>query len=360
MTAPDPKTPRARATSSAARSPALGVADAAGRATLGESDDARPQTGRCRINTASPCVHPWPTLICPVCGPLRDASASAPLQAGTSQVRGDAEAVLTAIRAGLAAGHRHFDLLGGELLLRPEALDLLTQARREGAQGLAVWTAGALLARPEAALRIRQAGATQVVVGLFGDSPAAHDYVAGNEGHFQRVLAGLRAARAAKLGVWVAAPLLRPTFRGLPGLVQKTLPAGVAGVHLWAPPGPDRSSQPLLAPLPLMAPWVQAAVKILATAKRPWRVDGLPACLMGEWARLQPEWPQWSAATLPPANPADGEQSPQEPNEFSPRCDECTWRSGCPGLPAPRARSHGWLGLQPRTDAPKPAQQELS
>ncbi|MBI5609374.1 MAG: radical SAM protein [Deltaproteobacteria bacterium] len=312
--------------------------------------------GRCRINTASPCIHPWPTLICPVCGPLREASAGDALQPGNQQACGEAQAVLAAVRAGLAAGHRHFDLLGGELLLRPEALDLLTQARRDGAQGLAVWTSGTLLARPQAAARIRQAGATQVVVGLFGDSPAAHDYVAGTDGHFQRVLAGLRAARAAKLGVWVAAPLLRPTFRGLPGLVQKTLPAGIAGVHLWAPPGPDRSSQPLLAPLAIMAPWLQAALTILATAKRPWRIDGVPACLLGEWAQLQPEWPLWRAMEPLAAEP----ETAGDANEFAATCADCTWRSSCVGVPAARARGHGWLGLQPRTDAPKAAQQELS
>ncbi len=308
--------------------------------------------GRCRINTAGPCPHSWPALVCPVCGPLHDPVAeSNALQPGRTVAQADAVAVLRAIRTALAAGHRQLDLVGGELLLRPEALDLLRQARLEGAQGLAVWTSGTLLARPEAAARIRQAGATHVVVGLFGDSAAGHDYVAGTEGHFQRVLAGLRAARAAKLGVWVVAPLLRPTFRGLPGLVQKTLPAGVAGMYLWAPPGPDRLEQPLLAPLAMMAPGLQAALKILATAQRPWRIDGMPACLQGEWARQQPAWPQFCAA--PPSDAA------VQNSEFAATCSGCTWREGCQGVDDQRARSHGWLGLQPRTDAPTAAQQDL-
>lgn len=251
----------------------------------------------------------------------------------------------TAVRAAIADGATEIELRDGEILLRPEALDLLSQARRDGARKLSVWTAGALLARPGTAEAVRKAGATQVVVGLFGDSAAAHDYVTATPGHFARVLAGMQASRKAGLSVWVVAPLLRPTFRGLPLMVQKVIPGGVTGVRLWAPGGPDRVQHPLLAPLAVMAQTVRHAAHLLATAGRGCAIDQVPACLLGDVAEFAPPLPRYNARH-------NGQREPPAIGEFGPACEQCAWRSGCAGQTVDRARLHGWVGLDARMDPP--------
>jgi len=233
-------------------------------------------------------------------------------------------------------------LRGGECLLRHNALDLLTACRQSGVGRVEVWTAGPLLARPQFARTIARAGATDVGAVLFGDTAEGHDYVAGAAGHFQRVLAGVQRARAAGLGVRLLVPVLRPTYRGLVGVVRKAIPAGVQGLHLWTPPGPDRDAHPLLAPLPMAAPYVQAAVQLARTAGLDVRTEGLPACQLGPHAGL-------AVATLP-AISAGPAQSGALPHAFGPPCAACSWQGRCAGLPQAHIDAHGWVGVAARND----------
>ena len=75
-----------------------------------------------------------------------------------------------------------------------------------------------------------RAGATLLAVPLYADTAAGHDFIAGQPGHFQRTLAALQAIRQAGAQAVVLAPLLRPSYRQLPMLVQKCVPAGVAAL----------------------------------------------------------------------------------------------------------------------------------
>lgn len=232
-------------------------------------------------------------------------------------------------------------LRGGELLQRPEALDLLAAARQIASQ-VELWSNGAALARPGVASAIRRAGATAVAIGLWGDSPESHDYATGVPGSFARAIAGLKAARQGGLRTAVIAPLLRPTYRSLPALLQKSLPLGIDAALLWAPAGPDRANHPLLAPIAAMGPYVDAAVRILAAAGKGCAVLGMAPCSLG---------PAAAAAEI---------ASLAQPNRAAVRglaCQECSWRGVCAGQTAGRVRLHGWTGLLARRDAPTAAGQ---
>ncbi len=289
------------------------------------------------IDTCSACPHPWPVGVCPLCapGPMAAPAARSDHPAADSDVE-------TALLRGLRMTPPHLILRGGECLLRQNALELLTACRQSQVARVEVWTAGPLLARPRFAQAIAKAGATDIGVVLFGDTPEGNDYVAEAPGQFQRVLAGVQRARAVGLGVRLLVPVLRPTFRGLVATVRKAIPAGVKGLHLWAPPGPDRQAHPLLAPLPLVAPYVQAAVQLARAAGLDVRTEGLPACHLGSHAGL-------AVATLP-AISAGPAQSGSLPHAFGPACPACTWQGRCGGLPQPRIDAHGWVGTLARSD----------
>lgn len=226
-------------------------------------------------------------------------------------------------------------LRGGELLLRPEALELLAAARRAAPQ-VELWSNGAALARPGAAQTVRRAGATAVAIGLWGDSPESHDYATGVPGSFARAIAGLKAARAAGLRTAVIAPLLRPTYRNLPSLIQKSLPLGIDAALLWAPPGPDRTDHPLLAPLATMGPYVDAAVRVLHAAGKGCAVLGVAPCALG--------------ATAAGADLSLLAQPDRSAVRGGP-CANCSWRDHCSGQSTGRVQLHGWTGLVARTDS---------
>ena len=279
---------------------------------------------RAILDTGSPCRHFGDGPHCPLCG---TAAVGGWLDAARSVPEVD-----SAIAAARAGGATVLVLRGGDLLQRPEALDILARTAGPGRADIEVWTAGRALARPGAADAVRAAGATRVAVVLYGDTAAAHDWVAGQAGAFQQALAALKRARAAGLGTTVLAAVVRPTYRQLGGLVQKALALQVDGFRFVRVDAPDRARHPLAAPPALAGPWVADAVKKAGAARRRVAIEGLPACVLG------------AAAPHIDAEPAGS-------GEFGRPCEACTWRPRCPGMPPCAAGAHGWTGVEGRTDA---------
>jgi len=274
-------------------------------------------------------------VACPLC-PSSGASGTEPMAVAS------ADAVVAALQAARDAGATSVALRGGELLARPEALDLLRQARALGFAAIELWSSGVALARPGVAEQVVAAGASHLAVALYGDTAAGHDYVAQVDGHFARAVAGLRRARAAGARTAVVAPILRPSFRNLARIVQKSIPIDVGAVHLVAPTGRDRAAHPLLVPLPMAAPYLRAAVEVARAGRRRLTVRGVPACLLADHGG--------EALATTPEFAADGSQSPAFGH--GPPCQTCTWRGPCRGQLVSLAEQHGWLGLAARSDLP--------
>lgn len=288
------------------------------------------------VDTQSPCPHPWSPEVCPVCAAWHGDPPGPFDRPGRAEAALEAAALAEQLQG--CRGVTRIALRGGELLLRPEALALLTAARRLAPQ-VELWSSGGHLARPGVAQALRKAGATAVTVGLWGDSAEGHDYATGVPGAFARAIAGLKAARQAGLRTAVVAPLLRPTFRNLPQLMQKSLALGIDGAVLWAPAGLDRAQHPLLAPIAAMGPYVDAAARLLAAAQKSCAVLGVAPCALGA-----------TAAALD----LSGVAQPQLLRSPGGPCGACSWRERCGGQTPARQRLHGWVGLSPRRDPPAP------
>lgn len=287
------------------------------------------------VLTGSSCPHPFISVACPLCR-----GGDAP---GRVEALASAAAVAAAMDA--AAGEPEIVLRDGDLLTRPEAIDLLQHAR-QSTQALELWTSGLALTRPGVAEAVLRAGVTTVAMPLYGDSALSHDWVTGQQGHFQRVIAALKRVRALGGKTAVVAPILRPTFRGLPLLVQKSQALDVSAFRFVALPGPDRAAQPLLPSLEMAAPYLRQALQMTAAAKRRASVLDVPACLLGDRAA---EGAKENAAAVV----AEGAVAHER--EHGPPCEVCTWRPQCRGFLAATAQRFGWAGITARTDTPPTA-----
>lgn len=283
------------------------------------------------VLTGSSCPHPSVSAACPLCRgsdlPGRHPALASP------------DAVAAAID--VASGQPEIVLRDGELLTRPEALELLQHAKRLS-KAVELWTSGLMLARPGVAESVLRAGVTTLALPLYGDSAEAHDWVTGQSGHFQRVIAGLKLFRALGGKTAVIAPILRPSFRSLPLLVQKSLALDVAAFRFVALPGPDRVAQPLLPSLEMAAPYLRQALQMTTAAKRRSSVLDVPACLLGDRALAAESCSVAAGATAPN-------------HEFGPPCEACPWRGPCPGLMTATAARFSWARLTARSDAPPTA-----
>jgi len=144
--------------------------------------------------------------------------------------------------------------------------------------------------------------------------------------------------------VVILAPVLRPTFRNLQGLMQKCLPAGVFAVRLLAPDGPDQPTHPLLVPHPMSGPHLRAALTVAKAGKLAVWTWRLPPCILGEFAAGQVQ----AGSVTGHIRAAATDESAYE---YGPLCDQCSWHSRCPGVSSARAAGHGWVGLLPRQDS---------
>ncbi len=295
--------------------------------------------------TASACPHADSPLVCPVCE-VRGPNARRLAEVDAAQVAG-------ALRRVREAGATVAVLRDGDLLTRPEALQLLGLAQQLAFTAVEVWTSGLALVRPESAAQVRQAGATHVAVPLYGDSAEAHDLVAGHEGHFKRVIKGLRSARAAGLQTAVLAPVLRSTFRQLPRLVAGAQALGASAVRITLAETDDREAHPLLPHPALAAPFVRAALRQARTAGLRATTAGIPPCLLEDLATAAWRPPAWTvdARSIGAAGEVQGPAA-VPPHQHGRACQTCTWRDLCPGVAPPVAARHGWGWVVPRSDAP--------
>lgn len=192
-------------------------------------------TGRCNLR----CLH---------C--LVDAGPTA----GARQV--PAATVRRLVREFVSLGGEELVLTGGEPLLHPDWLGILTTCRRHRSlRSVGVQTNGALLGDAHiGALRALAFEGLWIQVSLDGASPATHDAVRGS-GSFERALDGIRRLAAGGLGrqVSIAFTEMRHNIDDLPALlglveslgvrrlVSGTLVAqGRAGDGQLAPPTPDQ------------------------------------------------------------------------------------------------------------------------
>lgn len=122
-------------------------------------------------------------------------------------------------------------LTGGEPLLRRD-LPVIVAAAVEAGLMPVIGTNGLLLDEKQAA-QLRQAGALGVGISLDSAAPPFHDRLRGRAGAWAGAMAGMRAARAAGLGVLMQTTLFEENLGELPALVQLARDTGVMALNFF-------------------------------------------------------------------------------------------------------------------------------
>ena len=235
-------------------------------------------------------------------------------------------------------------LTGGEPLLLPELDAWVRLAVEGGARSVTVATNGLLLALPERARRLREAGASAVEVQLPSPFAAALERFTGVRRALEAVAAGVRQALAAGLAVDLVVPVLAEAVGdplraaalaarlGGPG-------AGVRALRFEIPrdPLPAELATP---PLDLLAPRLTRALR---SARRAGLATpllhraGIPFCALAAAPDLL------DAFVFDPRRPVKAEPSYVK----GAACGECAHALTCRGVTTGYAAAHGERGLVP-------------
>jgi hypothetical protein len=185
-------------------------------------------------------------------------------------------------------------------------------------------------------------GARGVLLALEDATAPGHDLVHG-EGDHARVVAQLRAARAAGLEVAITTTLTRSSARSTAALADLLVETRVIGWRLALVEPDDPEDAAARSPsLGICAPHVLRAADHAARGGVEIFFRALPRCLLGPFARWQPLVAD-EAAGVP--------------------CEACPSRVGCPGLSALHRARFGARELRPVSptpEAPDTARRELA
>ena len=230
-----------------------------------------------------------------------------------------------------AAGARTLVLSGGEPTLLPSLVEHVRHARRVGIESVVLETNAMMLAYPERAAALVEAGLTRIRVGLHAASAAHADDASGTPGGLALTLRGMDRARDAGLEIEASIAITRTNLGELSGLPALAFDHGARELLLRV----VTDAEPR---------WVARydeivpAVIELALAARERsmiaRFDGrygVPLCFFPERRR----YPELFAGGVP-----------REARGFEriDACGGCAARARCPGVPASYRPLHGDAG----------------
>lgn len=262
--------------------------------------------------------------------------------------------LLAAIIDGRRQGIKQLWIGGGEPTLRRDLLPLVREARARGYTRVRLQTNAAMLAYPEVATKLAQAGVTDIAVSIKGPDAASHDRLARAEGSFDLLCRGIASARAIGLPIEGDVLAYRSTARRIPEIVGSFFARGVARFRIWMM-APDPRDSEALAEEPRwseVARGVEEALLLGLADDDPEHVISLhtPPCTLDDRAaRARFFAPELGLLV----HDASGhrfalESSELEGGSFPAACEGCALRSRCNGVRAPYVARHGDRELTPR------------
>lgn len=281
--------------------------------------------------------------------------------------------VLAEIEEAARRGYRALSLLGGEVTLYPQLLEVLAAARRAGMARVAVATNGRPLARPGALEALLDAGLTRITMSIHSHLAEVEDALCGRPGAFAEKIEALdrcvAAARAGRLpdGLAVNSCLHGRNAGALEAQVAAFRDRGVTDLRLNTL-RPEREARGNAALVPRLAALAPELVRLVhQNERRPGALltfGDVPLCawppaLLGSGSfrrRYLGEVHDLSTvvAVLGAGN-ADGERQRfhwRERREamfkaHPPACDGCAGRARCEGVWTGYLELHGAGELRP-------------
>ena len=216
-----------------------------------------------------------------------------------------------------ALAHPRIGERGGRAARRGERVSIIGPPRAGATAALAPALAAAGLAR--------------WITGIFGDSPASHDAIAGKAGAYAALFEAAAALAAERVAVELVTPLVAPVLPRLAAIAERAaaLTNAPPALLVYAPdPVVGRAFDALVPDFAAL----RAALAALPPGARA-RAAGRPRC------GLPPEARRGAPRRLDRTDP---ELAPVYPEAT---CGPCAARAACPGIPNTVARATGGRGL---------------
>jgi len=262
------------------------------------------------------------------------------------------------IYAAHKGGYRRLGFTGGEPLIRPDIVKIISLGRSVGFKFIRVQTNGIKLAEPGFCEDLAGAGLSFCKFSFASDAEALHDRLVGVPGAWRSALAGVKSLRG--LGIRLGTNILvnRHNYRRLPEIIEFFLKKGITNFVVIYPVytgGMEANAAELGVSLPEAGKYLRRAAETMERAGLRGELLFLntPPCFLGGRADLSIGLePFNTVVTDPGGGRTDLDSSTAAAKVYAPVCSGCALRKRCRGVDGNYARRWGFAGFRP---APKEA-----
>ncbi len=282
------------------------------------------------------------------------------------------EAIARNIYNARKSGYTRLGFTGGEPLIRPDILKIISLGKSVGFDFIRIQTNGIKLADPAFCRQLVKAGLTFCKFSFTTDNAAEHDRLIGVPGAFKKALAGLANLRKLKVRVGTNILVNRLNYKRLPEIITFYLERGITNFVIIYPVyigAMADNAKKLGVSLRDCAPHFLEAVKTMEAAGLPGEILFLntPPCFLKGRENLAIGLDVFNTVvTDPDGNSTDLDLNATASKMKGPLCRRCALGKKCRGADKHYVDLFGWEGFEPvckagvKEDAPSTGRLFLS
>ena len=238
-------------------------------------------------------------------------------------------------------------LTGGEPMMHPDILKLVSEARRMGFLPVQIQTNGRLLSYPKVVAALLRAGATEFSPSLHGSTAEMHEALTRAPGGFRQSVEGIRNAVASRVPVVTNSVITRRNVADLPALVSLLASLGVPQAQLAFvhPVGTAWKLFDEVVPrLPDVVGPVREARDVARRAGMRLVTEGIPYCFLPgmEELAVESEIPYTTVIDLDGARADYSKWRVAQGKSHGEPCERCAMKHACEGPWREYPAAFGW------------------
>ncbi|MEA3306465.1 MAG: radical SAM protein [Elusimicrobiota bacterium] len=245
-------------------------------------------------------------------------------------------------------GYRRLGLTGGEPLLRPDIVKIISLAKSIGFDFIRIQTNGIKLSDEKFAKRLADAGLTFCKFSFLSDKAKVHDELVGVKGAWKKAMLGLKNLKKLKVRIGTNVLINRYNFSRLSEIIYFFLEKGISNFVIIYPMyiGSMRENYLKLGvSLDKAQKYFIGAIKLLEKAGLPGEILFLnvPPCFLKGYESLSIGLERFNTlVTEPSGKKTDLDESADKTKLRIPLCRTCAFRKKCSGIDSNYIDIWGW------------------
>ncbi len=188
------------------------------------------------------------------------------------------------IRESKKNGTSYLEFIGGEVTIRRDVLEIISYAKKTGFDNIVMATNGRMLAYPDFARRLVEAGLTEIILSIHGHNNKLHDFLTCSKGSFDQLILGLNNLRDINFkNISANTTIIKQNYKFLPDIGKLLLKNRIKNVeYIFVDPnigGARNNFYEMVPRISEIAPYVKKTLDMVKSKTAySWHIRYVPLC----------------------------------------------------------------------------------